>query len=50
MNDVYVQETHCEEENNVKEVVNSLKERDMVAEETNIMPTSKPPLPPGQCI
>ena len=37
-------------DNNVKEAVNSLKERDMVVEETNqvAVPTSKPPLPPGQ--
>ena len=44
------QETHGHIENNVKESVNSRKEREMVAEEINhvTMPTSKPPLPPGQ--
>ena len=44
----WLQKAHTE--NNVKETVNSLKEREMVAEETNhvSMPTTKPPLPPGQ--
>ena len=35
-------------ENNVKEAVNSLKDRE-TAEEPSPVPSSKPPLPPGGC-